>query len=93
MHQEKTNKHATDEGVPEGAVPAYLIDREGVSRAKVRIRRVKDSARSGAACPSDTSATRSPMQAAMPQYPGSMVFEGRSLTLIRPAFSPDYHSL
>jgi len=36
MHQEKTNKHANEEGAPEGAVPAYLIDREGVSRAKVR---------------------------------------------------------
>lgn len=36
MHQEKTNKRANQEGAPEGAVPAYLIDREGISRAKVR---------------------------------------------------------
>lgn len=36
MHQEKTSKRANQEGAPEGAVPAYLIDREGVSRAKVR---------------------------------------------------------
>ncbi|GAB5031152.1 ribosome biogenesis protein nsa2 [Nannochloropsis oceanica] len=41
MHQEKTNKHANEEGAPEGAVPAYLIDREGVSRAKVLSNTVK----------------------------------------------------
>jgi len=35
MHAERTNKHANDEPVTPGAVPAYLIDREGVSRAKV----------------------------------------------------------
>ena len=35
MHQERTNKHANEEDVPDGAVPAYLIDREGMSRAKV----------------------------------------------------------
>ncbi|EKU20941.1 ribosome biogenesis nsa2-like protein [Nannochloropsis gaditana CCMP526] len=41
MHQEKTNKRANQEGAPEGAVPAYLIDREGVSRAKVLSNSVK----------------------------------------------------
>ena len=35
MHEERSNKHADDEKVPDGAVPAYLLDREGVSRAKV----------------------------------------------------------
>lgn len=41
MHQERTNKHANDDAVPEGAVPAYLLDREGVSRAKVLSNSVK----------------------------------------------------
>ena len=41
MHQERTNKHADKESVPDGAVPAYLIDREGVSRAKVLSNTVK----------------------------------------------------
>jgi ABC-type Zn2+ transport system substrate-binding protein/surface adhesin len=36
MHEERTNKHANDEPAAPGAVPAYLLDREGVSRAKVR---------------------------------------------------------
>lgn len=35
MHEERSNKHADDEKIPDGAVPAYLLDREGVSRAKV----------------------------------------------------------
>ena len=34
-HNEKGNKHANDDAVADGAVPAYLLDREGVSRAKV----------------------------------------------------------
>lgn len=41
MHQERTNKHANDDAVPDGAVPAYLLDREGVSRAKVLSNTVK----------------------------------------------------
>jgi ribosome biogenesis protein NSA2 len=38
MHQEKASKRAAkdDDVVPAGAVPAYLIDREGVNRAKAR---------------------------------------------------------
>lgn len=35
MHQEGETKHTTDDATPAGAVPAYLLDREGVSRAKV----------------------------------------------------------
>jgi len=35
-HNERGNKHANDDAVADGAVPAYLLDREGVSRAKVR---------------------------------------------------------
>lgn len=36
MHQEKASKRAAKEDKAEsGAVPAYLIDRENVNRAKV----------------------------------------------------------
>lgn len=41
MHDERTNKHKDDEAVPEGAVPAYLLDREGQSRAKVLSNMIK----------------------------------------------------
>lgn len=41
MHEEGSNKHANDDNVTEGAVPAYLLDREGVSRAKVLSNTVK----------------------------------------------------
>jgi ribosome biogenesis protein NSA2 len=42
MHQERTNKHGNDEEpVADGAVPAYLLDRQGVSRAKVLSNTVK----------------------------------------------------
>lgn len=37
MHDERKNKHSNKDEVPKGAVPAYLLDREGVSRAKVGI--------------------------------------------------------
>jgi ribosome biogenesis protein NSA2 len=35
MHQEKKTKTRNEEDVPDGAMPAYLLDREGQSRAKV----------------------------------------------------------
>ena len=38
IHEEKKNKHKKEDVVPDGAVPAYLMDREGVSRAKVHKR-------------------------------------------------------
>ena len=41
MHQERNNKHTNEADVKEGAVPAYLMDREGVSRAKVLSNMVK----------------------------------------------------
>jgi len=40
-HNEKGNKHKNDDKVADGAVPAYLLDREGVSRAKVLSNTVK----------------------------------------------------
>merc|ERR1711966_361222 len=41
QHNERSNKHANDEAVADGAVPAYLLDREGVSRAKVLSNTIK----------------------------------------------------
>lgn len=41
LHKERTNKKKNDEAVKEGAVPAYLLDREGVSRAKVLSNQIK----------------------------------------------------
>jgi len=41
MHEEKKTKARNDDKVPEGAVPAYLLDREGQSRAKVLSNMVK----------------------------------------------------
>ena len=41
MHQERGNKHAREEEVEKGAVPAYLLDREGTTRAKVLSNSVK----------------------------------------------------
>lgn len=36
MHEEKDSKHKEGDAVKDGAVPAYLLDRQEVSRAKVR---------------------------------------------------------
>lgn len=41
MHEEKKTKTRNDDKTPEGAVPAYLLDREGQSRAKVLSNMVK----------------------------------------------------
>lgn len=41
MHEERKTKQKTKDNVPEGAVPAYLLDREGQSRAKVLSNMVK----------------------------------------------------
>lgn len=40
-HEEKTNKHKNKDAVQEGALPAYLLDRQEVSRAKVLSNTVK----------------------------------------------------
>jgi hypothetical protein len=41
MHDERKNKHANDEAIPAGAVPTYLLDREGVNHAKVLSNTIK----------------------------------------------------
>lgn len=41
MHEERKSKNKTEEAAPEGAVPAYLLDREGQSRAKVLSNMIK----------------------------------------------------
>jgi hypothetical protein len=35
MHEESTARRKADDNVQEGAVPAYLLDRENTARAKV----------------------------------------------------------
>eukprot|EP00106_Octopus_bimaculoides_P021352 XP_014788794.1 PREDICTED: ribosome biogenesis protein NSA2 homolog isoform X2 [Octopus bimaculoides] len=41
MHEMKKTKQKADDAVPEGAVPAYLLDREGQTRAKVLSNMIK----------------------------------------------------
>jgi len=41
MHEMKKSKKKTEEEVPDGAVPAYLLDRESQSRAKVLSNMIK----------------------------------------------------
>lgn len=41
MHAERTNRHKAEDAVPEGAVPAYLLDREATARAKVLSNTIK----------------------------------------------------
>eukprot|EP00002_Diphylleia_rotans_P008591 TRINITY_DN1853_c0_g1_i1.p1 TRINITY_DN1853_c0_g1~~TRINITY_DN1853_c0_g1_i1.p1 ORF type:complete len:262 (+),score=64.81 TRINITY_DN1853_c0_g1_i1:97-882(+) len=42
MHDERKNKHKNEDAMPKGtAVPAYLLDREGVSHAKVLSNMIK----------------------------------------------------
>lgn len=41
MHAERKNKHVDEEPVQQGAVPAYLLDRQNTSRAKVLSNMIK----------------------------------------------------
>lgn len=37
MHEESTSRRKVDDDVRDGAVPAYLLDRENTARAKVKL--------------------------------------------------------
>jgi ribosome biogenesis protein NSA2 len=41
MHEQKTAEQVDNQAIPEGAVPAYLMDREGVSRSKILSNTIK----------------------------------------------------
>ena len=41
MHEQKDAKRGNADAIPDGAVPHYLLDREGVSRAKVHSNSIK----------------------------------------------------
>jgi ribosome biogenesis protein NSA2 len=41
MHSERTNRHKAEDQVQEGAIPAYLLDREETARAKVLSNTIK----------------------------------------------------
>jgi ribosome biogenesis protein NSA2 len=41
LHEERQSTKKSEDVVPKGAVPAYLLDREGQSRAKVLSNMVK----------------------------------------------------
>ncbi|XP_042637252.1 ribosome biogenesis protein NSA2 homolog [Orycteropus afer afer] len=41
MHEKRNTKQKNDDNTPQGAVPAYLLDREGQSRAKVLSNMIK----------------------------------------------------
>jgi ribosome biogenesis protein NSA2 len=50
MHEEKQTKTKSDENVQEGAVPAYLLDREKQNRAKVLSNMIKQKRKEKAVC-------------------------------------------
>jgi ribosome biogenesis protein NSA2 len=41
MHEERDNQHAREDEPDKGAIPAYLLDREGITKAKVLSNNVK----------------------------------------------------
>uniref|UniRef100_A0A8C5KDV6 Ribosome biogenesis protein NSA2 homolog n=1 Tax=Jaculus jaculus TaxID=51337 RepID=A0A8C5KDV6_JACJA len=47
MHEKRNTKQKDDEKTPQGAVPAYLLDREGQSRAKVLSNMIKQKRENG----------------------------------------------
>ena len=51
MHEERKTKTRNNDKVPDGAVPAYLLDREGQSRAKILSNMVKQKRKEKAVSP------------------------------------------
>lgn len=56
MHEQRKTKQKNDDKTPEGAVPAYLLDREGQSRAKVLSNMIKQKRKEKAVSPTCTAA-------------------------------------
>jgi len=54
MHEKRNTKQKDDEKTPEGAVPAYLLDREGQSRAKVLSNMIKQKRKEKAVSENDS---------------------------------------
>lgn len=50
IHEEKQTKQKAQENVQEGAVPAYLLDREKQNRAKVLSNMIKQKRKEKAVC-------------------------------------------
>lgn len=50
MHEERNTKAKSEDNVPEGAVPAYLLDRETQTRAKVLSNMIKQKRKEKAVC-------------------------------------------
>lgn len=63
MHEQRRTRQKDDDKTPEGAVPAYLLDREGQNRAKVLSNMIKqkrkEKAVSSALCSKMTSCLES----------------------------------
>lgn len=51
MHEQRRTKQKDDDKTPQGAVPAYLLDREGQSRAKVLSNMIKQKRKEKAVSP------------------------------------------
>ncbi|KAL5081742.1 hypothetical protein RYX36_010163 [Vicia faba] len=47
MHEEPTSRCKADDNVQEGAVPAYLLDRENTTRAKILSNTIKQKSSNG----------------------------------------------
>ena len=50
QHEERKTKNKREDVVPQGAVPPYLLDREGQSRAKVLSNMIKQKRKEKAVC-------------------------------------------
>lgn len=60
MHEQRKTKQKDDEKTPKGAVPAYLLDREGQTRAKVLSNMIKQKRKEKAVSPGRVAPPPSP---------------------------------